>query len=186
MLEFINLKNKNKIGLIRDVVMHPLKVNKDESGVLVETLRNNWPEIYGPGREFAMQYYSITPSGLARDEDVWHFHPTVQEDRFCVISGEIIAVVADKRDGSETKDTINLFHMKAQEDPYLLLVPKNTLHGFLVISKEPAILINFPTAMYNPEEEGRMSFNQAGVKMPDGIPFSWDLVRKALPEKNEL
>ncbi len=185
-MEFINLKNKNDFKIIKDVVMHPLKVNKDESGVLVETLKTNWEDIYGSGREFSMQYYSITPPGLARDEDVWHFHPTVQEDRMGVIQGEVIIAIADKRENSETKDVINLFRVNALEDPYLLLIPKNTFHAFFVSSKEPAILINFPTALYNPEEEGRMPFEKADVRIEDGTPFSWDLVRKALSLKNEL
>ena len=38
--------------------MHPLKINRDKSGILVETLRSDWKEIYGKGREFAMQYFS--------------------------------------------------------------------------------------------------------------------------------
>lgn len=185
-MQFINLANKDDSQLIKDVIMHPLKVNKDESGILVEVLKTNWPDIYGSGREFAMQYYSITPPGLARDEDVWHFHPTVQEDRMGLIQGEVIIAIADTREDSETKNVVNLFNIKAQDNPYLLLIPKKTLHGFLVTSKEPAILINFPTALYNPEEEGRVSFKEADIKLPDGTPFSWNLVRKALSEKNEV
>lgn len=184
MLEFIDLKNKDKVTLIKNVVMHPLKINKDESGVLVETLKTNWEGIYGKDREFTMQYYSITPPGLARDEDVWHFHPTVQEDRMGVIQGEIIFAIADKREDSETKDVLNLFKINAQEDPYLLLIPKRTLHGFLVISKEPAILINFPTALYNPKEEGRICFENANVKTEDGRLFSWNFVREQIENKN--
>lgn len=185
-MDFINLKNIDSSKLIKDVVVHPLKLNKDQSGVLVETLKKDWSDVYGSGREFAMQYYSITPSGLARDEDVWHFHPTIQEDRFEVIQGEIIVAIADNREGSETRNVLNLFRMKADEDPYLLLIPKGTLHGFMVVSKEPAILLNFPTALYNPEEEGRRAFDEAGVRFADGTFFSWDLVRKALSKDNEL
>ncbi len=183
-MEFITLKNKDSKKIIKDVIMYPLKVNKDDSGVLVETLKTNWPDIYGKGREFAMQYYSVTPPGMARDEDVWHFHPTVQEDRMGVIQGEVIIAIADKRENSETKDVVNLFRINALEDPYLLLIPKNTYHAFLVSSKEPAILFNFPTALYNPKEEGRKPFSEVGVKLSDGTPFSWDLVRKALADND--
>lgn len=179
-MEFITLKNKDNLKIIKDVVMYPLKVNKDESGVLVETLKTNWPDIYGKEREFAMQYYSITPPGMARDEDVWHFHPTVQEDRMGVIQGEVIIAIADKREDSETKDLINFFKINALEDPYLVLIPKNTYHAFLVSSKESAILFNFPTVLYNPQEEGRMPFLKADVRMEDGRLFSWNLVREEL------
>lgn len=174
-MEFITLANKDSSNLIRDVLMYPLKVNRDESGILVETLRKDWEDIYGQNREFSMQYYSKTASNVARDEKVWHFHPNYQEDRFLVISGEIVTAVADQREESSTKGIINLFHMKAEE-PYILLIPKNTLHGFLVVSGEPAILVNFPTGLYNPQEEGRITYEDARA-MIDGKIFAWDQVR---------
>lgn len=177
-MEFITLANKDNVKLINDVVIHPYKVNKDESGVLVETLRKDWTDVFGIGREFFMQYYSETPGGIARDEDVWHYHPTVQDDRFSVVKGEIVVAVADNREDSETNGLLNLFYINAKENSYMILIPRKTLHGFMVVSKESAILINFPTGFYNPEEEGRIPYSQANVKMSDGTLFSWDLVRK--------
>jgi dTDP-4-dehydrorhamnose 3,5-epimerase len=143
-------------------------------------MRRDWSDVCGEGREFFMQYYSETSSGLARDENVWHYHPTVQDDRFSVVKGEIVVAIGDNRDDSETKGLVNLFHIKARENPYMVLIPRRTLHGFMVVSKEPAILINFPTGFYNPNEEGRIPYADAQMKMPDGTPFSWDLVRKEL------
>lgn len=175
-VELITLENIAEQKLIQDLVVRPLKVNKDESGILVETLRKDWVDVYGEKRDFSMQYYSITPPGLARDEDVWHCHP-VQEDRMLVVSGAIVLAVADKRKDSSTKDSINLFHMDS-EKPYMVLVPANTLHGFMVVSKDKATLLNFPTALYNPNEEGRVPYSQANVVLEDGTPFSWGKVRE--------
>lgn len=177
MIEFINLKNKNQASLIRDVLLYPLKVNRDETGILVETLRNDWQLIYGEGREFSMQYFSVTQSGVARDETVWHSHPT-QEDRFIVASGEIITAVADNRHNSPTLGMLNLFNMKAEIDPFILLIPRETLHGFMVVSQSPAVLLNFPTQLYNPHEEKRIDYEKTDVKFPSGTPFSWNEVRK--------
>lgn len=177
-MEFITLKNKDNTELIKDVLLYPLKVNKDESGILVETLRKDWKNIYGDGREFSMQYFSVTDPGVARDEKVWHLHPNYQEDRFLVARGEIVTAVADQREGSPTKGLLNLFYMSAYEEPYIVLIPKNTLHGFMVVSKEPAVLLNFPTGLYNLKEEGRVPYEQAKVKVADGTSFSWDLVRR--------
>lgn len=178
-MELITLTNKNEHKLIQDVIMHPLRVNKDASGVLVETLREDWADVYD-GRPFKMQYYSKTPSGLARDEDEWHYHPTVQDDRFLCIQGAIVVAIADNREGSPTYALLNLFLMKAEESPYLLLIPKKTLHGFMVISQEDAILLNFPTALYDPKEEGRIPYAKAGVKTVEGVTFSWKLVREEI------
>lgn len=180
-MDFVTLKNKNKNILIRDVLMHPLKINKDASGVLVETLRTDWKEIYGPGREFAMQYYSVTDSGVARDEDMWHYH-FVQEDRFLVAQGEIVVAVADNREESDTRGLLNLFYMRADQDPYILLIPKKTLHGFMVVSEKSAILLNYPTSLYNPKEEGRIPYKDAGVKFPNGEIFTWEKVRQDFPK----
>ncbi|OGH24765.1 MAG: hypothetical protein A3B47_00405 [Candidatus Levybacteria bacterium RIFCSPLOWO2_01_FULL_39_24] len=177
-MELITLENKNKVKLIKDVVMHPYKVNEDSSGILIETMRRDWDDVYGQGREFFMQYYSETPSGMIRDEGVWHYHPTTQDDRFSVVKGEIVVAISDNRKDSETKGLLNLFYINARKNPYMVLIPRKTLHGFMVVSKEPAILINFPTGLYNPKEEGRIPYQDVQVKTSDGTVFSWDLVRK--------
>jgi len=178
MIELITLRNKDKTELIGDVLLYPLKVNRDKSGVLIETLRKDWKGIFGGGREFFMQYYSVTASGIARDENVWHYHPTVQEDRFLVAQGAIVTAVADNRPNSKTFGLLNLFYMEANKDPYILLIPKQTLHGFMVVSRESAVLLNFPTALYNQIEEVRIPYSEAKIKLQYGRIFSWDLVRK--------
>lgn len=180
-MDLITLVNKNKHNIIKDVLMYPLTIHRDESGLLVETLRTDWKEIY-EGKPFAMQYYSITPSGLARDENVWHYHPTIQEDRFLVVQGEIIVAVADKRKGSPTYNKLNLFYMQSTKDPFILLIPRRTLHGFMVVSQEPAILLNYPTNLYNPKEEFRVPYSKAKVKDQEGNLFSWDNVRQLFPK----
>ena len=181
-MELITLENKDSQKLIKDLVIHPLRVNLDETGgILVETMRKDWEDVYGVGREFFMQYFSVTDSGLARDEHEWHYHPTVQEDRFLVASGEVVVAVADNRPESETNGVLNLFHIKYDKDPYLVLIPKRTLHGFMVVSDAPATLLNYPTGLYNPEEEGRVPYSEANVKTSDGQLFSWDLVREKFP-----
>lgn len=177
-MDLITLKNKDSHKLIKDLIIKPLRVNIDETGgVLIETLRRDWTDIYGPEREFAMQYISVTPSGFARDENTWHLHYK-QEDRFYVVSGEIVTSVADYRKDSETFGLLNLFHMKATDDPFVVLIPKGTLHGFMVVSQEPAVLLNFPTALYNPEDELRIPYDEADIKTSDSQKFSWDLVRE--------
>lgn len=181
LMNFITLENYKTSKLIKDVLLYPLKINSDESGMLVETLRKDWPEIYGSSRDFSMQYFSVTDPGIARDEKVWHLHPNYQEDRFLLAHGEVITAVADSRENSPTKGVLNLFYQKAYENPYIVLIPKGTLHAFMVVSKEPAILLNFPTGLYNPQEEGRVPHEQAQVTTDTGELFSWDLVRKEFP-----
>lgn len=166
--KYIDLENLE--DLISDVVLRKLVIHKDESGSLVETLRSDWEDVYNStDRKFAMQYLSQTPSTIARDEDKWHVHK-FQEDRFIAISGKIITAIYDPRENSQTKGKLNLFKMGPQNENemYMVVIPKETYHGFMVVSKEPGYLLNFPTQLYNPQDEGRVPNEH----------FKWDKVRE--------
>ena len=168
---------------IHDAVAHPLRVNRDASGSLVEILRTDWPDMYEDGeRPFAQTYYSTTPSGLARDETEWHVHKH-QEDRFVVAAGDLILALWDGRSGSPSVGTLDLLPMgESQSDDaqYSVLIPREVHHGFMVTSKRNAILLNSPTRLYNPRDEGRDLFEHIGALFNDGTPFTWAGVRELL------
>lgn len=152
---YINLDNRD--STIEGVVMRPSIVHKDGSGTLVETLRSDWDDVFSKKAPFKMQYLSITPSNVARDEDKWHVHK-FQKDRFICVSGRIVTAVFDPRESSKTKGALNLFAMGPQNENemYMLVIPEDTYHGFLVVSKTQGYLLNFPTQLYNPKDEGRI------------------------------
>lgn len=158
---YITLSNSE--NLIKDVVIRKLTMHKDESGLLVETLRGDWQDVFKT--PFAMQYLSITPSGLIRDEDKWHVHQK-QNDRFICISGRIVTALYDDREGSVTKGQKNLFIMgpEKEEEMYVVVIPKEVYHGFAVVSKEPGYLLNFPDQLYTGEDEGRVDNRQLNWK----------------------
>ena len=158
--QYITLSSKQ--DLIEDVILRKLTIHKDESGTLVETLRRDWNDVFGENElDFAMQYLSITPSGQVRDEDKWHVHKK-QKDRFICVSGKIVTALYDPREGSKTKGQTNLFLMgpEKQEEMYMVVIPQDVYHGFMVISKEPGYLLNFPTQLYTGEDEGRVENSQ--------------------------
>ena len=179
-LKFFDLSKIKSYKLIDGVVIHPLRVNCDPRGILVEIMKTSWKKIYDKKKlPFSQTYYSITDSNVARDEDLWHYHPGGQQDRFGVIKGEIVVAIFDNRQGSPSFGKLNLFHLgELPEDrgQYLVLVPAHCLHGFLVVSQESAILFNFPTKLHDPQEEERIAFEK--VKIEDGTVFSWNIVRK--------
>ncbi|MCL5675864.1 MAG: dTDP-4-dehydrorhamnose 3,5-epimerase family protein [Patescibacteria group bacterium] len=178
MIDLITLDNQK--NLIDGVVLHQLKINRDQSGILSEVLKTNWNDIFGiTSYPFAQCYYSVTPSGGIRDKDLWHVHPTKQEDRFVIIRGEAIVAIYDSRKDSKTCGRLNLFQMgqeNGDNNQFLLLIPKNTLHGFAVVSKNDVVLLNFPTSLYDVNEEGRISHKEASAKFSDGSIFSWERV----------
>lgn len=161
------------------VVVRALKVNRDPRGTLTELLRTDWPDLYGEEMPFAQVYTSTTGAGVARDEEQWHVHRH-QTDRFYCVAGRITVAVADARPGSATHGSVTLVELAAEADapaPLVVTIPSGTLHGFVVTSPGPATLLNFPNRLYDPSDEGRIPFAEAGVRWPDGTPFRYDDVR---------
>jgi dTDP-4-dehydrorhamnose 3,5-epimerase-like enzyme len=166
-------------GQIEGVTLHALRVNRDPRGTLTELLRSDWPDVYGPEMPFAQAYLSTTGADVARDEDRWHVHKH-QTDRFYCVAGQIVVAIADARAGSATTGQIMLVELTADRDApasLMMTIPPGTLHGFVVTSTQPASLINFPNRLYDPDDEGRLPFTEAGFTFPDGTPFSYDAVR---------
>lgn len=164
------------------VSLRALRINRDPRGTLTELLRSDWDGVFGPDMPFAQTYVSVTQPGIARDEDLWHVHEH-QTDRFAVLAGTIVVAIADARPGSPTEGKLLLALMHADEDapaPYLLTVPPGTLHGLIALGDRTAMLQNFPTRLWDASDEGRVPFAEAGVSLPDGARFEWDLLRTAL------
>ena len=165
---------------VAGVVLRDLRVNRDPRGTLTELLRADWQDVYGQSMPFAQVYTSTTSPGVARDEDRWHVHRH-QTDRFYCVAGRIVVPIADARPGSPTRGNLMLVELAAGEDapaPLLVTIPPGTLHGFVVTSPSPATLLNFPNRLYDPEDEGRLPFAEAGVALANGEPFSYQLVRR--------
>jgi dTDP-4-dehydrorhamnose 3,5-epimerase-like enzyme len=165
---------------VAGVALRALRVNRDPRGTLTELLRADWPDVFGDGMPFAQVYASTTGPGVARDEGLWHVHRH-QTDRFYCLAGRIVVAVADPRPGSPTHGRLMLVELAAGNDhpaPLVVTIPPGTLHGFVVTSPGPATLLNFPNRLYDPEDEGRVPFAEAGVALPDGTPFSYELVRR--------
>lgn len=160
--------------------LHGLKTHRDPRGTLTELLRTDWPDVFGEEMPFAQVYTSTTAPGVARDTDKWHLHQH-QTDRFYCIRGRIVVAIADMREESSTRGNVMLVELAAADDApaeLLVTIPPRTLHGFVVTSEEPATLLNFPTRLYDAEDEGREPFEEAGVTFPDGSPFDYEAVRQ--------
>jgi dTDP-4-dehydrorhamnose 3,5-epimerase len=172
----------DEAALIADVVARRLIVNRDPRGILVETLKVTWDDCYdAEARPFAQTYYSVTEPWVARDEDKWHVHEH-QSDRFVVPSGDVVVAMYDPRPESPTYGRLNLVRLgeaNGEDRQYLVMIPPRVLHGFMVIGPGPALLLNYPSRLYDPADEGRIPIADAGARMPDGRPFSWELLREA-------
>ena len=166
----------------------PRVFHRDARGFLVETLRVDDPG--NLGGHFRMSYTSLTNTGQYRDADRWHVH-RVQSDLFVVVLGEMTLALLDRRPDSTSRDRLAVVRMigapvratGGAEPPseftrYLVPIPPGVLHCIGNLSSEPFVLENFPTELYNPEDEGRVPF--ADLSIPSiGRPFSWNLVARS-------
>jgi dTDP-4-dehydrorhamnose 3,5-epimerase len=166
--------------VIADVIVRPLRVNRDPRGILVETLKRGWDDCFDDeGNQFAQTYYSVTEPWVARDIDRWHVHQH-QSDRFVVPLGNVALALYDPREGSATRGRLNVFRMgedNGDAGQILVLIPPRVLHAFMVIGPNRALLMNYPTRLWDPNDEGRVPFAEVGVTLPGGAPFTWDAVR---------
>lgn len=149
--------------MIHDVEVRDLRVNADERGHLVEMFRRDWGEFE---EEPAMSYYSLTYPGVVR---AWHRHARGQVDYFVCPVGRIKVGVYDDRADSPTRGELDTF-VVGEHSPQVIRVPGECWHGFKAIGDRPALLVNFPTRLYDyddPDEE-RLPWDTAE------IPLDWD------------
>lgn len=158
-------------------------IHQDSRGFLMELLRKDDTAV--AGHEFAMSYVSVTTPGEFRDKDRWHVHK-IQTDRFVVPWGEMILALFDGRPTSPTQGELNVIRMAgaalqapaapARALPSALVpIPPGVYHCIGNLSPHPFVLANFPTELYNAEDEGRVPFRDVTVARL-GSPFSWELV----------
>jgi dTDP-4-dehydrorhamnose 3,5-epimerase len=148
--------------MIHDVDAKDLQVNADERGHLVELYRDDW-DVFDPDPEMA--YYSLTYPGIVR---AWHRHTHGQVDYFTCPQGRIKVGVYDDREDSPTRGELDNFVI-GEHHQQVIRIPGDCWHGFKAIGTEPALLVNFPTELYDyddPDEE-RLPHDT------DEIPLDW-------------
>jgi dTDP-4-dehydrorhamnose 3,5-epimerase len=162
----------------------PRSIHFDPRGFLIETLRKDDREVRGS--EFSMSYTSVTIPGEFRDRERWHHHRT-QSDRFIVVMGEMILALYDSRPGSPTRGQLEVIRMEGapyhrpsrspgeSAETHLVPIPPGVYHCIGNLSPDPFVLVNFPTELYNPEDEGRAPFRDVPIESIGG-PFGWELV----------
>ncbi|MCP4634466.1 MAG: dTDP-4-dehydrorhamnose 3,5-epimerase [candidate division Zixibacteria bacterium] len=146
--------------LIKDVAFKKLNVIPDERGRLMEMLRSD-DDIF---QSFGQAYMTTAYPGAVK---AWHYHK-LQDDNFVVLSGMMKVVLYDGRNDSPTKGKINEFFMGVH-NPSILKIPKGVMHGFKCISDVEAMVINFPTVLYNYKQPDE-------YRLPahtDEIPYDW-------------
>jgi dTDP-4-dehydrorhamnose 3,5-epimerase len=149
--------------LIDGVQVKRLRLIPDARGFLMEMLRKDWPEF----ERFAQAYVTACYPGVIK---AWHYHQK-QNDYFACVWGMARVVLYDDRPGSPSRGTLNEFHM-GQLNPMLLKIPAGVYHGFTAEGGATALIVNFPTNLYDYDrpDEHRLPYDDPS------IPYRWDNV----------
>jgi len=148
--------------LIEGVAVRKLRLIPDERGYLMEMLRSDWPEF----ARFGQAYITACYPGVVK---AWHYH-RLQWDHFVCVGGMAKVVLYDPREDSPTRGVVNEFHL-GYLNPCLLKIPPLVYHGFTAEGGQTALIVNFPTELYDYEQpdEQRLPYNDPS------IPYSWEI-----------
>jgi dTDP-4-dehydrorhamnose 3,5-epimerase len=135
-------------GLIRGVVVRPLRLLPDDRGHFAEILRASDP---------VAEAFEIRQASLARTRagviKAFHYHER-QDDIFCPIAGTARIVLVDFREGSETRGFANSIFAGALY-PKAVRIPAGVAHGYEVLPGDDLLLVYFTNREYDPEDEHR-------------------------------
>lgn len=153
----------------------------DQRGFLIETFAQTKEK-----DQSVYSYTSFTHPGFARDLDKFHFH-LKQKDRFTVVLGKMWILLYDARKESPTFGRLEVVEAiggnpeikeKSTLKVYTITIPEGVYHGIMNPGPNWAMLVNHPTAEYNPEDEGRISFSEIAIPSLGNENFSWEKVKK--------
>jgi dTDP-4-dehydrorhamnose 3,5-epimerase-like enzyme len=126
------------------------KVFRDGRGVLSQLLSERNPEALHV-------YYSRTNAGFARDAELWHMHKH-HTDRFIVVDGNMVFAISDGAD-TELVQVSNDF-------PKVIVVIPPCVYHCVRPANGPAAIMNFPTKVYDPDDELRIPFAKLDAPAP--------------------
>lgn len=153
--------------LIAGVRIQPSALWPDDRGYFLEILR------FGRGLASAFPAESTQVSAAQSHPGTikaFHYHLR-QNDCWAPAFGMIQVALADLRDGSPTFGARNTMYVGALR-PWQILIPAGVAHGYKVIGTAPAMLIYVTDRFYDPEDEGRIPYNDPRIN------YDWDTQHK--------
>ncbi len=137
-----------------------LQPHDDQRGWLAEIVRSDDPHF----DQFGQVYMSVTYPDVVK---AWHLHQR-QIDLITCVSGTILLVLHDLRDGSPTRGQTDE-HYLGRHNMGRVRVPEGVHHGWKCVSNHEALVISLVSELYdkaNPDEH----------RLPphsDQIPYDW-------------
>jgi dTDP-4-dehydrorhamnose 3,5-epimerase len=153
--------------LIAGVRVQPFPLYPDDRGYFLEVQR------IGKGLAAAFPPESTQISAALSypgTMKAFHYH-LFQHDCWTPVKGLLQVVLADLRVGSATYGVRNTMYVGGLR-PWQILIPPGVAHGYKVVGREEALLVYLTDRFYNPKDEGRIPYNDAGIN------YDWETQHK--------
>jgi dTDP-4-dehydrorhamnose 3,5-epimerase len=153
--------------LIAGVKVEPFALHPDDRGYFLE--------VHRMGRGLAAAFPAETTQISAAlnypgTVKAFHFH-LHQHDCWAPVNGMLQVALVDLRLGSATFGARNTLYVGPLR-PWEILIPPGVAHGYKVIGNKEAMLVYLTDRFYNPKDEGRIPFNDAGIN------YDWETQNK--------
>lgn len=99
-----------------------------------------------------------------------HYHYE-QTDLWAPVTGMLQVFLCDLRVQSKTFGLVNTLYV-GQFRPWEILIPPGVGHGYKVLGIEPAQLVYLTDRFYNPEDEGRLPYDDGDIS------YDWETQHK--------
>jgi len=153
--------------LIAGVEIAPLMVHPDDRGYFLEVQRVGQGLARGFPPERSQVSAALSYAGTIK---AFHYHLR-QTDCWTPAKGLFQVALADLRVGSPTFGKRNTMYVGPLR-PWQILIPPGVAHGYKIVGVESAMLIYMTDRFYDPADEGRIAFDDAGIH------YDWETQRK--------
>lgn len=153
--------------LIEGVRIEPVALWPDDRGYFLEVQR------LGQGLAAAFPTSSTQISAAYNypgSIKAFHYHLR-QTDCWAPVVGLLQVALADLRVGSPTYGARNTMYIGALR-PWQILIPPGVAHGYKVIGSVPAVLVYLTDRFYDPQDEGRIPYNDPHIQ------YDWETQHK--------
>ena len=153
--------------LIDGVRIEPFPIYPDDRGYFLEVQRLG----RGLAADFPPETTQISAAlNYPGAVKAFHYH-AYQTDLWAPVKGTLQVALADLRRQSRTFGKRNTLYIGALR-PWRLLIPPGVAHGYKVIGNEAALLVYLTNRMYNPQDEGRIRYDDPGIA------YDWETQKK--------
>ena len=157
----------NSEHLIAGVRVEAFPVHPDDRGYFLEVHRMGRGLASGFPVESTQVSAALNYPGTVK---AFHYH-LHQHDCWVPVKGMLQVALADLRLGSSTYGVRNTLYAGSLR-PWQILIPPGVAHGYKVIGSDEAMLVYLTDRFYNPQDEGRIAYNDPGIN------YDWETQKK--------